>query len=257
MQIRDSCRRNRGWVFAFWGGGWGWGPAHHLGLLTFWNWRYGCQGEREGVQDEQTRSGRDCTRATHVKFRPQPSDPQLSHAWQLPRPEGAPPPCSQYRPPWGKYPGEQGQGHGSGVTPPPSQGATGLHPSQAAFCRSRLTRGATLPQTSPSPRSFSSGRGAPDFLDSFCASETELPPGLAGDSLHRAPPRGDQVRSGRAGAPDEWGSPPPQGARGAAASLTSPKDCRQMGCVGQTERPLKLTAAPSPKQRRPSNAPAL
>lgn len=136
------------------------------------------------------------------------SDPKskLSHTSRSPTPKGTPPRRSEHRPPTGIVPLECAAQHTDrGGTPPPQ-------PRKQQVCtlsrpRSpdpRVTKGAPPlhPPMSPIARSPRSGRGAPDFLDSFCLSETERPPGprrLARHSLHRAP-RFPRVPGGLAGA---------------------------------------------------------
>lgn len=223
-------------------------------------------GKTPGQARSEPRPGPDRARATHAKSRPQPIagwllvTPNCHMPGSHRHPKTHPHPVPRTGPQWGKSLREQGPGRESGVTPPPSPGATGLHPPQAALCRPRHTRGDPHTPKSPPARSSRSGRGVggSDFLDSFCASETEQPRGLARHSLHGAPPRGHPVRGGPAGARDEWGSPPPRGSPRRRSFAHQPQGRQTKGTRGQMERLPKLTGRlPLPKTKKPPHAPAL
>lgn len=139
------------------------------------------------------------------------SDPKLSYTRRSPTPEGAAPRRSEHRPlAVGMVPLEStAQDTDLGAPLPRAPGAQEQQVCTLSRPRSadtRLTRGApphTHTQMSSSARSPRSGRGAPDFLDSFCVSETEQPPGprrLARHSLRCARPRFHPVPGGLAGA---------------------------------------------------------
>lgn len=138
------------------------------------------------------------------------SDPKLSYTRRSPTREGAPPRRSEHRrpPPVGWSPREAQPrtpiwGHPSPEPQEPKSNRSARSPGRTLQTPPHQGRPPTHTHMSPSARSPRSGRGAPDFLDSFCVSETEQPPGprrLARHSLYCAPPRFQPVPGGLAGA---------------------------------------------------------
>lgn len=219
-------------------------------------------GKTPGQARSEPRPRPDRARATHAKSRPQHSAGWLlgtpnrhmpgSHRHPKTHPHAVP----RTGPQWGKSLREQGPGRESGVTPPPSPGATGLHPAQAALCRTRQTRGDPHTPKSPPARSSRSGRGAgggPLTSLTVSAPRKQSSRG-ASPGTHSTARRRAATRSG-AGRPEPGmnGAPLPHGgARGAAASPTSPRGGRQRGPGGKWSASPNLPAAShSPKQRSP------
>lgn len=199
-----------------------------------------------------------------MKFRARPSEgrPLVTPNCHMPgsyrelrahaHPVPVPAPVGQV--PWGAGPGTRIWGH---PFPEPRSNRSAPFPGRALQIPPDPPTDVALPPTSPSPSPLARAGGLQTSLTVSAPRKQSCR--RASPGTHSTARRRAATRSGAGGpAPRMNGAPLPHGgARGAAASPTSPRDGRQRGSGGKLRAPSNLPAAPSPKQRRPSNASAL